>query len=112
MPGPVARARGRGGCSCLGPTPAPRSGDRGGEVLVELEEVMGGRDQSPFGPRGGAAASGEARESAVVFGVAEDRFDELFALSVELVAAVGGQRGAHEVIGAAGPAWPRSCTAA
>src|SRR4051812_49670392 len=59
MPGGRARARGR--------RPPPRSGDRGGEVLVELEEVMGGRDQSPFGPGGGSAASGEAGESAGVF---------------------------------------------
>src|SRR5215210_2706983 len=107
MPGAVAAGRAR----TRGRRPPPRSGDRGGEVLVELEEVMGGRDQSPFGPGGGSAASGEAGESAVVFGVTEDRFDELFALSVELVAAFFGQRGAHEVIGAAGPARTRRCTA-
>lgn len=47
----------------------------GGGVLVEFEEVVGGGDEAPFGACGGSAASGEARERAVVFGVAEDRLD-------------------------------------
>src|SRR3954449_336384 len=79
---------------------------RGGEVLVELDEVVGGGHQPPFGPCGGSAASGEAGEAAVVLGVAEDRLDQLGALFVEPAAALGGQDRAHEVIGAAVPARP------
>src|SRR6266536_2667215 len=41
---------------------------RGGEVLVELDQVVGGGHQPPFGPCGRSSASGEAGESAVVFG--------------------------------------------
>src|SRR3954451_11414791 len=93
------------------PGPPPRSGDRG-EGLVEFDEVVGGGDQSPFGAGGGAAASGEAGEAAVVFGVTEDRLDQLFALRVELVTALGRERVAHEVIGAAGPAGPGAAAAA
>src|SRR4051794_2317840 len=75
----------------------------GGEVSVELEEVVGSGDQAPFGPGGRSVAPGEAREPAVVFGVAEDRLDQLLSLAVQLVAEIGGQDRAHEVVGAAVP---------
>src|SRR3954471_18388782 len=75
-------------------------------MLVQLEQVVRRGDQSPLGPGGGSATSGEADEAAVVFGVAEDRLDQLRALLVELAAAFGGENRAHEVIGAAVPAGP------
>src|SRR3954462_3661001 len=84
---------------------APGSVGFGGEVLVELDEVVGRGHQPPFGPRGGSAASGEAGEAAVVLQSAEDRLDELAALLVKLAAALGGQDAAHEVIGTAVGAW-------
>ena len=51
-------------------------------MAVALEEVVGGGDQAPLGPDGGSAASVEAVDAAVVFGVGEDRLDELSATSV------------------------------
>jgi hypothetical protein len=57
-------------------------------VLVEFAEVVGGGDEAPFGAGGGSSAAGEAGEAAVVFGVAEDRFDERGALFVQLLAEV------------------------
>jgi len=47
------------------------------EVLVELEQVVGGRQEPPFGPDGGSPAPGEAGEAAVVLGIAEYRLDQL-----------------------------------
>ena len=62
----------------------PFSGGLGGDVvLVELEEVVGGGDQAPFGADGGSASSVEAGEAAVVFGVAEQGLDQVLALAVE-----------------------------
>src|SRR3954449_12086805 len=83
----------------------PSSG-RSVEVLVKFAEVVGGGHEPPFGAEGGAAASLELGEAAVVFGVAEDRFDRLAALLVELAAEVGREHRAHEVVGAAVPAGP------
>jgi hypothetical protein len=76
-------------------------------VLVEFAEVVGGSHESPFGAGGGSAAAVESGEAAVVLGVAEDRLDELGALLVELLAELGGEDQAHEVIGAAVPARSR-----
>src|SRR3954449_6671284 len=85
---------------------AVSSSGRSVEVLVKLAEVVGGGHEPPFGTDGGAAASLELREAAVVFGVAEDRLDRLAALLVELAAEVGREHRAHEVVGAAVPAGP------
>jgi hypothetical protein len=57
-------------------------------VLVELEEVVGGRKEPPFGPNRGSAASRKAGESAVLLGMAEDRLDQLCAPLVERFAAL------------------------
>jgi hypothetical protein len=69
-------------------TPGP-SGGTGGEVLVELEEVVGGRKEPPFGPNRGSATSGKVGESAVLLGMAEDRLDQLCAPLVERLATLG-----------------------
>ena len=58
-------------------------------MLVELEEVVRGRDQPPFGAGGSAPAAEEAGEAAVVLGVAEDRLDQCPGVGVELAAVVG-----------------------
>ena len=44
---------------------------------MELDEVVGGRDQAPFGARGRPSSSVKAAHSAVVLGVAEHRLDRL-----------------------------------
>jgi hypothetical protein len=75
-------------------------------VAVELEEVVGGGDQAPPGPDGGSAASVEAVDAAVVFGVGKDRLDELLATSVEAGSQLGAQDLAHEAVEAAVPAGP------
>src|SRR6266852_9493455 len=49
----------------------------------ELEEVVGGCDQLPFGLAGGEAAAEEAVGAPDVFRVREDRFDDLLASAVE-----------------------------
>src|SRR3954452_5614884 len=85
---------------------AVSSSGRSVEVLVELAEVVGGGDEPPFGTDGGAAASLVLGGAAGVVGVAEDRFDRLAALLVELSADVGREHRAHEVVGAAVPAGP------
>src|SRR3954452_322071 len=84
------------------------------EVLVELDEVVGRGHEARFGARGGPAAAVKAAEAAVVFGVAEDRLDELAALAVEHASTFGCEDAAHEVVGAAVPAraWARVASAA
>ena len=49
-------------------------------VLVELEQVMRGGDQAPFGPDRGAASSVELAQAAVVPSVAEQALDQVLAL--------------------------------
>src|SRR5271166_6956044 len=88
------RVSGRGSGGCRG-------------VLVELQEVVGGREQPPFGPGGGSSTSGEAGEPAVVLGISEDRLNELRPLLVEGFAALAGEHRAHERVCAAGPSRPR-----
>ena len=44
-------------------------------VLVELEQVVGGGDQSRFRPGGGSAPSSELPEPAVVLDLPECRLD-------------------------------------
>src|SRR4051794_28294848 len=77
----------------------------GGEgVSVELEEVVGGGDQSPFRADRAAASSSEAIDAAVELRVGEDRLDHRLALAVELAAGLGRQDSAHEGVKAAVPA--------
>jgi hypothetical protein len=61
-------------------------------VLVELQQVVGGGDQSPFRPGGGSATSSELPEPAVVLDLPERRLDRPGALAVELGTGVAGQR--------------------
>ncbi len=65
-------------------------------MSVELEEVVGGGDQSPFGPDRGSSSSSEAVDPAVELGVGEDRLDDRLALAVQHAAALAGQDTAHE----------------
>ena len=44
-------------------------------VLVQLQQVVGGGDQAPFGSAGGSAASLEAVDAAVELRVGEDGLD-------------------------------------
>ena len=80
-----------------GGAPAPASWCRGGEAVgVELEQVVGRRDESPFAAAGGSAAALEAFDRAVELDLAEHRLDRDLALAVELVAALCGEHAAHE----------------
>jgi transposase len=73
-------------------------------TLVELDQVVGGGDQAPFAAHRGSASSSEAVESAVEFGVAEDRLDHGLASSVELACVLCREHAAHEGVVAAVPA--------
>lgn len=85
--------------------PPPRSWCRGGEaVVVELEQVVRGCDESPFAAAGGSAAALEAFDRAVELDLPEDWFDRDLALAVELVAVGRREHAAHERVHAAGPA--------
>ena len=85
------------------------SGGAGGEVVaVELEEIVGGGDQSPFRPAGRSAAALEALDHAVELELAEHRLDRDLALAVERPPAGRGEHTPHEVIEAAGPARTRA----
>ena len=56
----------------------PRSGSCGRQgVAVELLEVVGGRDQAPFGAHGRPTSSVKPAHPAVVLGVSEHRLDRL-----------------------------------
>ena len=74
---------------------------------MQLQQVVGGGDQPPFGPDGASAALVEASHAAVVFGLAEDGLDHRLASPVELPAALAGQHPSHEGVVAARPAGPR-----
>src|ERR1700761_8552554 len=74
-------------------------------VGVEFEEIVGGRDESPFRPRGGPASSHEPVAPAVVFDLAEGRLDS-FAGAVERLPSLGAETPAHERIEPAVPAGP------
>src|SRR3954451_24073044 len=92
-------------CGC------PASGGPEG-VSVELEEVVGGGDESPFGAHGGSASSVEAAHSAVELRLAKDRLDHRLALAVELAAMLAGKDPAHERVVAAVPARPWALSSA
>src|SRR4051812_17161416 len=93
---------------------APGHQRRSPRRAVSSPEVVGRGHEAPFGARGGPAAAVKAAEAAVVFGVAEDRLDELAALAVEHASTFGCEDAAHEVVGAAVPAraWARVASAA
>src|SRR3954451_19836553 len=87
--------------------PPPRSGCRGGEsVLVELEDVVAGGDESPLAATGGSAAALEAFDRAVELDLPEHRLDRDLTLPVELLATLCGEHAAYERVHAAGPARP------
>ena len=73
---------------------------------MEFEQVVGGHGEASFGSDGGSSAAVESADAAVVFGVAEDRLDDVLSLPVERGAVLGRQDVAHEVIDAAAPARP------
>src|SRR5918994_518240 len=81
-------------------------------VAVELEEVVGGGDQPPFGADGAASSSSEAVQAAVELHLGERGLDHRLALAVELAAAHAGQHVAHLVVAAAVPVAPRGPLAA
>src|SRR5688500_5349463 len=100
-----------GGASAA--APPPRSGCRGGEAVgVELEQVVGGRDQSPLAATGGSASALEAFDRPVELDLTEHRLDRDLALAVEVVAVVCGEHAAHKGVHAAGPARPLAATQA
>jgi len=59
-------------------------------VAVELEQVVRGRDEPPFGTGGASAAPVEAARAAVVFGVVEDELDHRLPTAIELAAELAG----------------------
>src|SRR6186997_2903065 len=86
-----------------------RSGSRGGQlVVVELEHVVRGGNQSPLTAAGGSAATLEAFERAVELDLAEDGLDCDLALPVEVAAVRCCEHATHERVHAAGPAGPRA----
>src|SRR5215217_3189220 len=98
------------------PAPARPAGRLGWHwrqgVAPELEEVVGGGDESPFGAGGVSAAAVEAVDAAVELRLAEDGLDHRLAFAVELGAAVGREPLAHRGVGAAFPAGPRAFSSA
>src|SRR5208282_6453524 len=86
---------------------APVSG--GGEcqlVFVELQEVVCGVNESPFGPHRGASASSPSAHPAVRLRLREYRLDHSLASSVKVAAVVGVKHSSHVVIKATLPSWP------
>jgi hypothetical protein len=80
----------------------------GGEaVSVEFEQVVRGREQSPLGPDGRAAAAQEAVGGAVGLDLPEDRLDDRLTLAVERCTVLGREDAAHEVIEPATTTRPR-----
>src|SRR4051812_17733323 len=89
-----------------GATARPCASGRGvGEaVVVELQEVVGGRDEPPFASACGPASALEASDLAVELDLAEHRLDGDLALAIEGAPSGRGEHTTHEVIEAAGPA--------
>ena len=83
-------------------------------MAVELEEVVGGGDQPPFGADRAAAPASEAVQATVELHLREHGLDHWLAFAVELAATLGSQDAAHEVVVAAVPvaaATTTSCAA-
>jgi hypothetical protein len=59
-------------------------------VAVELEQVVGGRQQPPFGADGRSAAAQEAVSAAVGLDLPEHRLDGRLAAPIELAVALAG----------------------
>jgi hypothetical protein len=71
---------------------------------VELEKVVRGRDEPPFGADGRAASSSETVDAAVELRLTEHGLDHRLALAVKPAAALAGEDAAHEGVIAACPA--------
>src|SRR5664280_2595687 len=76
---------------------------RGELVLVELQEVVGGGDQSPLRPRGRSSAALEAIDATVELCLSEHRLDHRLAFSIERASEVALKHSPHVRIGAAIP---------
>src|SRR3954454_14316276 len=89
-----------------GATARPCASGQGGSeaVVVELQQVVRGRDEPPFASACGPAAALEASDLAVELDLAEHGLDGDLALAVMVAPGGGGEHVAHEVIEAAGPA--------
>src|SRR3954452_24301675 len=93
--------------------PSPFSRGGGGRlVAVELEEVVGSGDESPFRSARGSAAALEASHLAVELQLPEDGLDRGLSSPVERAAVWGRENATHEVIEPTGPARPWSTTEA
>src|SRR3954451_2250421 len=77
-------------------------------MVVELEPVLSGGNQSPLTAAGGSAAALEAVERAVELDLAEHGLDRDLALPVEVAAARCREHATHKRGHAAGPARPRA----
>jgi len=80
VPGAVGAAGRRGGR--MGPPGRPSGRCEGHLVLVELQQVVGGGDQSPFRACGGSASSQKLTDAPVVLGLCEHRLDHHLSSSV------------------------------
>ncbi len=90
-----------------GARPDRLSGRRGGDlVVVELEEVVGRGDQSPFTSACGSAAALKAFDRTVELDLTEDRLDGDLSVAIQAAAFGRRQGAAHEVIKAAVPTGP------
>src|SRR3954468_22756627 len=95
-----------------GAPPLPLGREGGGPVAVELEEVVGGGDQSPFRAAGRSAAALKALDLAVELQLAEDRLDRGLALPVKRAPLRGREHAAHGVIETASPSRARAAAQA
>lgn len=78
--------------------------------FVELEQVVRGGHQAPFGANGGSAAAVKRSIRRLNFVLAKDRLDELLSLAIQCGAFVGRQRLAHHRVKARRPILAaRSC---
>src|SRR3954453_22347692 len=80
-------------------------GGRGASGAPELEQVVGGGDELPFGLAGAAASPLEAIDPAEELGVGEDRFDDLLATPVERLP-LGGVEHRFDPVGFVALRWP------
>src|SRR3954447_1332086 len=94
------------GAANVGATARPRASGRDGSesVVVELQQVVRGRDEPPFASACGPASPLEASDLAVELDLTEHGLDGDLAQAVEGAPGRRGEHAAHEVIEAAGPA--------